>query len=341
VTAARGGAGPAEVAVALLTFAAPRARDLVDLGRCAEAQGYTACYTTESLTDTLAIDLAILLGTSRIRVGSFVAVSYLRHPVIAAQAAVTASDLSGGRFVLGLGLGHEVRVRALGLTPGRSAVDLPAYVRDVKAVLSGRGRERYPDLPEQSYQDRILDFPTPVDPVPVHTAAVGPRMAEAGAGVADGIMVWLVPRGGLGELVVAAGRGAEAAGRGAPPLEVAVHAFVCDDLDAARTSARASLGYWLGLPAYNRALVRAGYRPEAERIAAAVRRGDRAGLRAAISDRLVDEYCLVGPPARCRDQMESWQATGAATVALVPHPVRQGEGYVDGVRRSLEALAPG
>jgi len=40
---------------------------------------YAACHTTESLTDTLSIDLAILLGTSRIQVGSFVTLSYLRH----------------------------------------------------------------------------------------------------------------------------------------------------------------------------------------------------------------------------------------------------------------------
>src|SRR5687767_12599708 len=69
--------GMPELGVALLTFAPARTQDFVSLGRCAEDQGYAACYTTESLTDTLSIDLAILLGTSRIRVGSFVTISYL------------------------------------------------------------------------------------------------------------------------------------------------------------------------------------------------------------------------------------------------------------------------
>jgi 5,10-methylenetetrahydromethanopterin reductase len=140
----------AELGVALITFAPARTQDFVTLGRRAEEAGYAACYTTESLTDTLSIDLAILLGTSRIRVGSYVAVSYLRHPIIAAQMAVTASDLSGGRFVLGLGLGHRTRLSALGVASGTPSVDLPAYVTDVKAVLDGRGRERYPDLPPQT-----------------------------------------------------------------------------------------------------------------------------------------------------------------------------------------------
>jgi 5,10-methylenetetrahydromethanopterin reductase len=330
----------AELGVALLTFAPARTQDFVSLGRCAEDQGYAACYTTESLTDTLSIDLAILLGTSRIRVGSFVTISYLRHPVIAAQMATTASDLSGGRFVLGVGLGHKVRLEALGVQVGTPSVDLPSYVRDVKEVLAGRGKQRYPDLPPQSYQGCLLDFRTPEHPVPVYTAAVGPKMAEAGATVSDGVMVWLVPHAGIDAILAAAGRAGERTARPAPPVEVSVHAFVGDDLDMARESARSSLSYWVGLPAYNNALARAGFEAEADRVATAFRSGDTEALRASISDRLIDEYCLVGPAGRCRDQLARWHETGVATVVLVPHPVLVGESYATGVQRSLLALAP-
>jgi 5,10-methylenetetrahydromethanopterin reductase len=331
----------AELGVALLTFAPVRTQDFVSLGRCAEEEGYAACYTTESLTDTLSVDLAILLGTSRIRVGSFVTISYLRHPIIAAQMATTASDLSGGRFVLGVGLGHKLRLEALGVPVGKPSVDLPSYVRDVKEVLAGRGKERYPGLPPQSYQGRPLDFRTPEHPVPVYSAAVGPVMAEEGAVASDGVMAWLVPHAGIGELVAATGRAGERTGRPAPPLEASVHVFVGDDLDAARESARSSLSYWVGLPAYNRALARAGYEKEAARIAEAFRAGDTPALRSAVSDRLIDEYCLVGPAERCREQLARWNDTGVATVVLVPHPVLPGETYTEGVRRSLTALTPG
>jgi 5,10-methylenetetrahydromethanopterin reductase len=330
----------AELGAALLTFAPARTADFVALGRWAEDHGYDACYTTESLTDTLSVDLAIVLGTSRIRVGSYVAISYLRHPVVAAQMAVVASDLSGGRFVLGLGLGHKLRLAAMGLPSGTPSVDLPAYVRDVKAVLSGRGRERYPDLPPQTYRGELLDFRRPEHPVPVFTAAVGARMAEAGSMVSDGVMAWLVPRSGIGELTAATARAGECTGRAAPPVEAAVHTFVSDDLAAAREAARAALAYWVGLPSYRRALAGAGYEAEAAAIAAAFDTADQAGLRAAISDRLVDEYCLVGPAGRCREQLAAWDESGVATVVLVPHPVAPEETYVNGVRRSLAALAP-
>jgi 5,10-methylenetetrahydromethanopterin reductase len=326
--------------VALLTFAPARTADFVALGRDAEDAGYDVCYTTESLTDTLAVDLAVLLGTSRIRVGSYVAVSYLRHPVITAQAAVVAADLSGGRFVLGLGLGHRVRLAAMGVGSGRPTADLPAYVRDVRAVLDGRGRERYPDLPPQTYRGEVLDFRRPEHPVPVCTAAVGARMAEAGAEVSDGVMAWLVPRSGIAALAAAAARGAERSRRPAVPVEAAVHAFVGEDLAEARAAARAALSYWVGLPSYNRALAAAGHPDAAEAIAAAFRAGDQAALRAAISDRLIDEYCLVGSQGRCREQLAAWDDAPVATAVLVPHPVGAREGYVDGVRRTVAALAP-
>lgn len=329
----------AELGVALLSFA-DSATAMVDLGRRAEDLGYAACYTTESLTDALAIDLAIALGTRRIRVGSFVAISYLRHPLIAAQGAVTISDLSGGRFVLGLGLGHRVRVEALGVSVGRPRQDLPGYVRHVKDLLDGKGSQRYPNMPVQTYQGATLEIRTPADPVPVYAAAVGPRMAEANAAVADGLMVYLVPRTGLADLTAAARRGASTAGRQPDlPIELAVHAFVSDDLAAARASARSSLTYWVGLEAYNSALARAGFEAEAAQFQAAFAAGDQERLRASISDELIDEYCLVGPASRCQEQIAAWEATGVATVAVMPDPVERGEPYAEAARRTLSALA--
>ena len=55
-----------------------------------------------------------------------------------------------------------------------------------------------------------------------------------------------------------------------------MHAFVTDDLAAAREAARAALGYWVGLLSYNRALAAAGYEAEAAAIDAASRPVTRA-----------------------------------------------------------------
>ena len=192
----------AELGVALLTFAPARTQDFVSLGRCAEERGLRRLLH-HRVADRHALD----------RPGH--PAGHLTHPrrQLRRRSATcgtrssprrwptTASDLSGGRFVLGRrARAQDPRSRRSACPSGKPSVDLPAYVRDVKEVLAGRGKQRYPDLPPQSYQGRLLDFRTPEHPVPVYTAAVGPRMAEAGATVSDGVMAWLVPRPAIGEL---------------------------------------------------------------------------------------------------------------------------------------------
>ncbi len=330
------------VGLALLTFADASLADMVELGRTAESLGYARTYTTESLTDTLALDLAIALGTTTMLVGSFVALASLRHPSITAQAAVVISDLSRGRFILGLGPGHAMRNRALGAPPQQSVAALRGYAEQVLGVLGGRGREVYPALPDQRYQGRRLEFRTPLQPVPVHLSAVGPRMAEMAGEIADGVMLYLTPRRGIAEVRAAVGRGAATGGRPAGAVEVSlgVHAFVDLDEDRARSAARDSLSYWVGLDAYNASIRRAGFEAEARALRGAFLTGDQALLRSSISDALIDEFCLVGSPARCREGLQALLEAGADFVSVMPDPVQPWEPYADAVRRTLLELVP-
>lgn len=313
---------------------------MADVARQAEDLGYERVYTTESLTDTLACDMLIALGTTRITVGSFIAIIYNRHPHIAALAATTISDVSSGRFILGLGLGHPPRLRALGLTIGKPQEDLRRYVSQVRGILAGE--TVYPELPVQTYQGRRLQFRTPSHRVPVYTAAVGTKMAEVGGEISDGIMMHLVPLARIPKMKEAAARGARRVGRDPQAVEVnlGLHALVADDLALARQRAREALTYWVGLPAYNASIRDAGFVEEAARLRDAFLRGDQEALRANISDAIIDEFCLVGPAARCRERLAAFFAAGADFIAIQPDPVYPGESYPAALNRTLEALAP-
>jgi alkanesulfonate monooxygenase SsuD/methylene tetrahydromethanopterin reductase-like flavin-dependent oxidoreductase (luciferase family) len=312
---------------------------MAEIGRIAEDLGYDRIYTTESLTDTLACDMLIALRTERIVVGSFVALIYNRHPHIAALAATTISDASGGRFILGLGLGHPPRVRAMGLTMGKPSEDLRRYTLQVRGIL--HGEVVYPDLPVQTYQGRRLQFRTPMNPVPVYTAAVGVRMAELGGEISDGIMMHLVPRSRLPAIREAVARGAQKAGRNprAIELNLGLHTLVADDLELARQKARESLTYWVGLPSYNQSIRDTGFVREADALRDAFARGDQAALRAHITDEIIDEFCLVGPPERCKERIAAFREAGADFIALQPDPVFPGEDYPSALERTLKAMA--
>ena len=98
----------------LLTFADISFEGLGEVSRLGEELGYARVYTTESLTDTLAINQLMATYTSKIEIGSSVAIIYLRHASMAAQGAVAINEISGGRYILGLGLGHPPRDKSDG-----------------------------------------------------------------------------------------------------------------------------------------------------------------------------------------------------------------------------------
>lgn len=325
----------------LLTFADVSLAEMVELARLGEELGFQRVYTTESLTDTLAIDLALALGTTSIEVGSFVALTPYRHPVIAAQAALTISELSGGRFRLGLGPGHSARNRALGAAVDHGEVELAQYVAAVRAVLTGHGQRFYAELPPQTYQGVRLDFRSSPRRIPIGLAAVGPRMAGVAGSLADAVLMYLVAKGSLTDMRQRMRAGAERAERDPAAVEMVlgIHVFCSEDEAAARDRAREALSYWVGLDSYNRSLARAGFKGEAAEIRDAFGRGDRSALATAISDDVIDEFCLVGSVESCRAGIAALGEAGADFVALLPDPVTGDETYADAVRRTLRLLA--
>ncbi len=323
----------------LLTFADISFRGMGEVARLGEELGYHRVYTTESLTDALAINQFMATYTSKIEIGSSVAIIYLRHPSLAAQGAVTISEISGGRYILGLGLGHPPRIEAMGIKMGNPLEDMRKYVGEVKGVLEGDSV--YP-LPLQTYQGEELKFRRSKHPIRVYMAAVGPKMTALGGEIADGLLPYMVPLSRMGSFWEARDKGAKRAGRNPRHIEIdlGIHTFLCDDLILAREAARRTLTYWLGLPAYNRSIRESGYEREAERIKTAFERGDQKALRDGITDAIIDEFCLVGPSQRCRERLSAFRDAGVDMPILMIDPVLKGESYQEAVERTLNGLAP-
>jgi len=93
--------------------------EIRDLALRAESIGFDTVWSPDELIgrmvaggerygfwDGIAIPAALAAATSRIKIGTWVLSSLHRNPGIAAKAAATIDEISGGRFVLGLGAGH-------------------------------------------------------------------------------------------------------------------------------------------------------------------------------------------------------------------------------------------
>ncbi len=312
--------GPTAIAFSALRDASPA--DIVRWARVVETRGLAGVYLTESYSDSLALAEAVALATSRILVGTAITNVYLRHPTLLAEGVAAIHELSGGRFRLGLGVGHPEVNAPLGIRMGDAVETMRAAVATVRAAWT-RG-------PHQ---------PRPTTPPSIHLAALRARMLELAGAVADGVILNLFPLARYDVARAALARGAATAGRTLANFQI-VHFTTCylgDDLAAARHQARRMLARYANLPFYGNMLAESGFAGEVAAIRAAWARKDVAAAEASASDALVDATTLVGPPARVRDGLAAIHAAGAGLVVVFPNPV--GEPRDAAVARAIAAFA--
>src|SRR5262249_15386135 len=138
---------------------------------------------------------AIAIQTSRIRLGTAILPIAHRTPALAAMTAASLQELSGGRFVLGLGLSTRyIGERWLGQSLDRPMLRLREYVTVVRRLLDGQ----QVDFVGATITVRGFRLKRPSRPrVPVYTAALGPRACRLAGAVADGVIFFLKTPAGV------------------------------------------------------------------------------------------------------------------------------------------------
>ena len=288
-------------------------RASVDLAVLAEARGFDSVWMVEGVLSNDAVTtVAGMAGrTSRIMIGTGIANVYLRHPVMLGVAATAIDELAPGRLVLGLGPNNAEMVTRAGFQWRDPRQALRETTETLRRVFAGQG------VPG-------LRSPHPAShPIPIHWAAMALETCEAAGAHADGLMLYLCSRIRYQRAVARMRRGAETMKR--QPADVAVSvlipAFVHDDLSAARQAAREFLIHYAGMTHYAKAFEASGFEAEMKGVRDGLAAGNAAAATAALSDRLLDEVVLVGPAARCREQLQAFKEAGVEWVSLGPQRV--------------------
>ena len=164
--------------------------------------------------------------------------------------------------------------------------------------------------------------------------------AEVGGEVADGIMPFLPARSYLPSLVRAAKEAAQRVGKDPHKVDciVSIPTFISDDIEQARSAGRYNLAFFAQLPFYRKQWRRCGFVDEVNAMQEAWKKNDRRAAAALVSDRMVEEVCVFGPPNMCREQLAAFHAAGAAMPVLAVSPVN--EERLAATRKALSLLAP-
>jgi probable F420-dependent oxidoreductase len=269
--------------------------------------GYGALWVPETVGREPFVALAAVAEAAgdRLWLGTSIASIYARDAVTAKTAAMTLQELTGGRFVLGLGVSHPHLV---------TKVRGHEYEKPVSAM-----REYLTAYREAPYRGPLL--PDVSEP-PVLLAALRERMSELGAAEADGAFPYLVTPERVAWMRAVVDRAVEGSGRRAM-LAVTLAVVLEADAEAARIAAHAYLVPYLRTPNYQASWAAQGF-------------GEEDWAKPG-SDRLVDAMVAWGDADALRQRVREMLAAGADHVAVIPLAP---DGTSEEDLPTLEALAP-
>ena len=301
-------------------------RDLaggVDLARRAEGLGYESVWVTHgSGRDSFLVLAAYGAATTRLGLGNGVVPIYPRHPVAMAQAALTLSELTGGRFTLGLGVSHRASMEAmLGLTLREPLAVMREYVAVLRGALGGGAA-----FEGRHYRVKwSLAVPERPPTPPLYLAALSRNMLELAGEIADGVVLWFCSPDYVRDVAVPAlGRGRARAGKTLAGFEIvaAVPLAISDDAPGALTAFRAELARYLTLPFYRAMLEASGLGKELALF-------DRSGE---VAEGLTRAVGAVGGAEAGRSFVRAYREAGVTLPAIRPITFPDAPWY----RRTLE-----
>ena len=295
----------------------------------AEKLGVAMAFSAEAWWSDAVTPLAYLADkTERIKLATGIMQVTARTPAMAAMTALTLHDLTGGRFVLGLGASGPQVVEGLhGVRYNPPLSRLRETVEICRMIFAGE-KVRYDgkvyQLPLPDSEGKAIRIAHEPAEIPVYLATLGPNALRYTGGSADG---WLGtsfspdhPEAHLDYLE----EGARQAERPLRELDlcVSVRVEIGDDVEAMIDRRRPQVAFNMGgmgsasTNFYNDAFKRAGYEEDARAIQALWLEGKRDAAAARVPDAMVTQFQALGTAELVRERLKKYQAAGINTLKL-------------------------
>jgi probable F420-dependent oxidoreductase len=300
--------------------------EVAALAARAEAAGLESVWVAEIERSAFVAAAAAIAATSRIGVGTAVALAFPRSPTVTAMTAWDLDEMSGDRFKLGLGPQVKRILEArFSVRVDHPAPQMREYVQAVRTVWAAN-RGQAVTYQGEHYRITMPTFhglprPERRDP-PILLAAVGPVMARLAGEVADGVLGHpLASPLYLRQVVApAVAAGAQRAGRdpGACPASAMVLVSLGPDARAARDAARLQIAFYATTPSYKAILELHDRQALPRELRRAFVSGDHARMASLIDDELLDAIAIAGRPQEAADRLAAWKGVAERVILGLP-----------------------
>ena len=278
-----------------------------ELARAQEDTGYDGTWTAELGHDPFLPILPAAGATSRIELGTGIAVAFARSPMTVAYTANDLQAASGGRFVLGLGSQVKAHIEKRFSMPwSHPAARMREFVLALRAIWGAWDSGARLDFRGDFYTHTLMTpfFSPGRNPhgnPKVFVAAVGERMAEVAGEVADGLLVHpFTTARYLREVTIPAlEAGLVRAGRSRADVELSCPLFVVPAGEAGTEQAasfvRQQIAFYGSTPAYKQVLDLHGWGELQPRLNTLSKQGGWMEMAGLVGDDIVDAFAVVAP----------------------------------------------
>jgi F420-dependent oxidoreductase-like protein len=309
------------------------AADQLDIARTAEDLGYDSIWTAEAYGSDAATVLAWLAaGTSRIKLGAGIFQIPARSAAMTAMTAATIDQLSGGRFILGLGSsGPQVSEGWHGVRFAKQLQRTREYVAVVRMALAHQKVEFHGEtlelpLPDGPGKVLKLTIRPAQERIPIYLAVLGPKNVALAGEIADGWLPVFFSPEHVSTLRAPLEEGAARAGRSLDDFRIcpSVNVMISDDLQSARDAMRPMLSLYVGGMGsreqnfYNRLVSSYGFEAAAREVQDLYLEGKKSAAAMALPDELIDAVSIVGPKERAKERIRAFKDAGVETLIVTP-----------------------
>src|ERR1043166_6268988 len=289
------------------------------LAQLAEAHGFGCAWGGEANNKDPTVMLsAVAAVTRRMKIGSAVYHILGRTPATLALQAVGLDELSGGRFLLGIGVSNPTIARWHGLSMDHPLGRAQEYIEIVRRAMRGEKL----DFSGKYFAAHAfkMAFKPGKNPIPIYHAAFGPKMTRLAGKISEGVLINMANPAEIRRIADEVRQGATEVGKDPAAMEIIckIRCSIAHTYEAAREALSHAVTYYALADYYRDLLGRMGFGEEVEAMRTAWKSGGFHAARKLITDRLFEGLPLIAATSAGEvvEQIRPYADAGATRIIL-------------------------